>query len=93
MKNQEVTFKIHHRLLKNDVIRDQLGCRIVQNNRLSYLYLKNEAIPFDEMPYASSLCGHNLLKSRLNKCLDIIANINMCRQWSIEKHMIVIHYM
>lgn len=49
--------------LKNDVIRDQLADR--SNNRLSYLYLKNEAIPFDEMPYASSLCGHNLLKSRL----------------------------
>lgn len=55
--------------LKNDVIRNQLADR--SNNRLSYLYLKNEAIPFDEMPYASSLCGHNLLKSRLNKCLDI----------------------
>lgn len=55
--------------LKNDVIRDQLSDR--SNNRLSYLYLKNEAIPFDEMPYASSLCGHNLLKSRLNKCLEI----------------------
>lgn len=55
--------------LKNDVIRDQLADR--SNNRLSYLYLKNEAIPFDEMPYASSLCGHNLLKSRVHKCLEI----------------------
>lgn len=33
--------------LKNDVIRDQLADRT--NNLLSYLYLKNEAIPFDEM--------------------------------------------
>lgn len=55
--------------LKNDVIRAQLADR--SNNRLSYLYLRNEAIPFDEMPYASSLCGHNLLKSRLHKCLEI----------------------
>lgn len=55
--------------LKNDVIRDQLADR--SNNLLSSLYLRNEAIPFDEMPYASSLCGHNLLKSRLHKCLDI----------------------
>lgn len=55
--------------LKNDVIRDQLADR--SNNRLSYLYLKNEAIPFDEMPYTSSLCGHNLPKSRLHKCLDV----------------------
>lgn len=55
--------------LKNDVIRDQLADRT--NNLLSYLYLKNEAIPFDEMPYASSLCGHNLSKLRLHKCLEI----------------------
>ena len=34
--------------LKNDVVRDQLSDR--SNNRVSYLYLKNEAIPFDEMP-------------------------------------------
>ena len=55
--------------LRNDVIRDQLANRT--NNRLSYLYLRNEAIPFDEMPYASSLCGHNLSKSKLHKCLEI----------------------
>ena len=55
--------------LKNDVVRDQLSDR--SNNRVSYLYLKNEAIPFDEMPYASSLYGHNLPKSRLHKCLEV----------------------
>lgn len=55
--------------LRNDVIRDQLAdC---PNNRLSYLYLKNEAIPFDEMPYASSLYKHNVTTSRLRRCLDI----------------------
>lgn len=55
--------------LRNDVIRDQLAdC---PNNRLSYLYLKNEAIPFDEMPYASSLYKHNVTTSRLHRCLDI----------------------
>ena len=55
--------------LKNDVVRDQLSDR--SNNRVLYLYLKNEAIPFDEMPYASSLYGHNLPKSRLHKCLEV----------------------
>ena len=55
--------------LKNDVVRDQLSDR--SNNRVSYLYLKNEAIPFDEMPYASSLYGHNLPKSRLHKYLEV----------------------
>lgn len=55
--------------LRNDVIRDQLAdC---PNNRLSYLYLKNEAIPFDEMPYAPSLYKHNVTTSRLHRCLDI----------------------
>lgn len=55
--------------LRNDVIRDQLAdC---PNNRLSYLYLKNEAIPFDETPYASSLYKHNVTTSRLHRCLDI----------------------
>ena len=55
--------------LRNDVIRDQLAdC---PNNRLSYLYLKNEAIPFDEMPYASSLYKHNVTTSRLHRGLDI----------------------
>ena len=55
--------------MRNDVIRDQLAdC---PNNRLSYLYLKNEAIPFDEMPYASSLYKHNVTTSRLHRCLDI----------------------
>lgn len=55
--------------LRNDVIRDQLAdC---PNNRLSYLYLKNEAIPFDEMAYASSLYKHNVTTSRLHRCLDI----------------------
>ena len=55
--------------LNNKVIRDQLAER--KNNRLSNLYLKNEAIPFDEMPYASSLCGHNISKARLHKCLEV----------------------
>ena len=55
--------------LRNDVIRDQLAdC---PNNCLSYLYLKNETIPFDEMPYASSLYKHNVTTSRLHRCLDI----------------------
>lgn len=55
--------------LRNDVIRDQLTD--YPNNRLSYLCLKNETIPFDEMPYASSLYKHNVTTSRLHRCLDI----------------------
>ena len=55
--------------LRNDVIRDQLSDR--QNNRASYLYIRNEAIPFDEMPYSSELSGHIIPKTRLNRCLDL----------------------
>ena len=55
--------------LRNDVIRDQLA--YCPNNRLSYLYLNNEAIPFYAMPYASSLYKHNVTTSRLHRCLDI----------------------
>ncbi len=55
--------------LRNDVIRDQLSDR--PNNRASYLYIKNEALPFDEMPYASELSGHIIPRARLNRCLDI----------------------
>lgn len=55
--------------LKNDVVRDQLSDR--PNNRASYLYIKNEALPFDEMPYASELSGHIIPRAKLNRCLDI----------------------
>ena len=55
--------------LKNDVIRDQLAG--VPNNRINFLYLKNEAIPFDDMPLASSLYKHNVMISKLFKCLNI----------------------
>lgn len=55
--------------LKNDVIRDQLSER--QNNRASYLYIKNEALPFDDMPFASDLCNHIVPRARLYGCMDI----------------------
>lgn len=55
--------------LKNDVIKDQLDeC---SNNLLSKLYLRNEAIPFDQMPYASNLYKHIIPKARLHRCLEL----------------------
>lgn len=57
--------------LKNDIIRDQLSDR--PNNWISNFYIKNEALPFDEMPYATALSGHNIPKSKLYKCIDMRA--------------------
>lgn len=55
--------------LRNDVIKDQLDGG--QNNRLSYLCLNNGSIPFDQMPFASSLLKHNVHTSHLMKCIEI----------------------
>lgn len=54
--------------LRNDIIKDQLSER--SNNWLSYLYLKNESKPFDDMPFATSLKNHNTSLSHLLKCID-----------------------
>lgn len=55
--------------LRNDIIKDQLSdC---SNNWLSYLYLKNESKPFDDMPFATSLCKHNVDLSHLLKCIEV----------------------
>lgn len=55
--------------LKNDVILDQIA--EYPNSKLSNLYLKYESIPFDEMPYATSLYHHNISNSRLYRCLQL----------------------
>ena len=54
--------------LRNDVIKDQLSDR--SNNFLSYLYLLNESIPFDKMPFTTSLRKHNVHVAHLMKCID-----------------------
>lgn len=54
--------------MRNDIIKDQLFDR--SNNWLSYLYLKNESKPFDDMPFATSLSKHNADLAHLLKCID-----------------------
>ena len=54
--------------MRYDVIKDQLAERT--NNRLSFLNLVNESIPFDDMPFASSLYGHNLHINHLMQCIE-----------------------
>lgn len=55
--------------LRNDIIKDQLWEK--PNNYLSNLFLRNESIPFDNMPYATSLYKHNVNFSQLINCIEI----------------------
>ncbi|MDL2219688.1 ATP-dependent RecD-like DNA helicase [Ruminococcaceae bacterium OttesenSCG-928-O06] len=53
--------------LNNKVIKDQLdSC----NSNLSNLCLSNKCIPFDQMPFNSSLISHNPKLGDLFECLD-----------------------
>lgn len=53
----------------NKVIKTQL-CDF-PNNYISYLYLVNQSIPFDSMPYAMSLFNHNISWIHLINAIDI----------------------
>ena len=53
----------------NKVIKTQL-CDY-PNNYISYLYLVNQSIPFDSMPYAMSLSNHNISWINLINAIDI----------------------
>ena len=53
--------------LNNKVIKDQWD---VENARLSNLRLTNRCLPFDQMPFNSSLPGHNPRLSDLFDCID-----------------------
>ncbi len=55
--------------LNNIVIRSQLNYN--QNFKLSNLYLSWGSIPFDQMPYASSLQNHKVDINDLLQCIDI----------------------
>lgn len=53
--------------LNNKVIKDQFDS---SNGNLSNLYLSNRCIPFDQMPFNSSLISHNPKLGDLFECLD-----------------------
>ena len=55
--------------LRNVELKDQLSSR--SNNLLSYLFFKNESIPFDRMPFVSFLSGHSTRLSDVLKCIPI----------------------
>lgn len=52
----------------NTVIKKQLG--LEENVMLSNLYLRNGCIPFEEMPFVTSLVGHNPKSYDLFDCID-----------------------
>ncbi|WP_069637861.1 ATP-dependent DNA helicase [Campylobacter pinnipediorum] len=52
----------------NSVIK-KVYCNKI-NNRLSNLYIDNKNIPFDQMPFATSLYNHNPKISDLLNCID-----------------------
>lgn len=54
--------------MENQVIKDQLCDEA--NRNISYLYLVNKSIPFDSMPYAMSLCNHNVSWFHLINAID-----------------------
>ena len=55
--------------LDNKVVRSQL-CDY-PNNYISNLYLVNQSIPFDSMPYAMSLANHNISWFHLLNAIEI----------------------
>lgn len=52
--------------LSNNIIKDQFGR---SNNWISYLCLDNKCIPFDKMPFNTSLIGHNPRLGDLFECI------------------------
>ncbi|ECK1948569.1 helicase, partial [Campylobacter lari] len=55
--------------MNNVVIKYQKGD--FANEKLSNLYLKNSSIPFEDMPFCTSLAGHNPRLIDLYECLDV----------------------
>lgn len=54
--------------MDNNVIKDQLD--FSPNPKLENLFMKNQCIPFDSMPYAMSLCNHNVSWYHLINAID-----------------------
>lgn len=71
-KNQPGSNVVRYLLyrLNNKVIKRQLS--LDQCNKLSYLYLEYGCIPFDEMPFCSSLINHNPRLVDVFSCMDHI---------------------
>jgi len=76
--NNVLRYLLYH--LENKVIKNQINRN--KNNKLSELHLQYGCIPFDEMPFNSSLIGHN------NRFLDLLE----CIKSDNRKHEIFARY-
>lgn len=54
--------------MDNNIIKDQLS--VSPNQKLDNLFLKNQSIPFDTMPFAMSLYNHNISWHHLISAID-----------------------
>lgn len=57
------------------------------NNLLSNLYLSNQCIPFDTMPFCSALKGHVPSLSDLFDCLDVNGREDELLAWTIKNNI------
>ena len=55
-------------IMNNKIIKNQLYTN--PNNLLSNLYLRNGCIPFEQMPFCTSLIKHNPKSDILGECID-----------------------
>ena len=71
VNNQSGTIILSYILqnVRNTVIKEQLS--YTQNKKLSNLFFKNDCIPFEEMPFCSSLKKHNPKLHVLFSCISV----------------------
>ena len=68
-------YKMNNKIIKEQILKPKYNYSTglindKPNYILSNLYLKYESIPFDDMPFVSSLCGHNPKISDLLECIE-----------------------
>ncbi|KEA45679.1 hypothetical protein CR66_05875 [Campylobacter mucosalis] len=63
-------YRMNNKVIKAQILKQKNDREYKPNHILSDLYLQYESIPFDDMPFASSLCGHNPKISDLFECID-----------------------
>nr|WP_315519935.1 ATP-dependent RecD-like DNA helicase [uncultured Campylobacter sp.] len=63
-------YKMNNKIIKEQFLKPKVGYVYRPNDKLSNLYLEYKSIPFDQMPFVSSLCGHNPKISDLLECIE-----------------------
>lgn len=63
-------YKMNNKIIKEQILKPKVGYKYKPNDKLSNLYLEYKSIPFDDMPFVSSLCEHNPKISDLLECIE-----------------------